>query len=231
MRDDADPEQRIARSWIANAPAWTQAVRSGAIASRRAGTDAAIVDAVTACGARRVLDLGCGEGWLARALAARGIDVLGIDASAALVDAARAAGGARFDVAGYADIACGRFAAGAFDAVVFNFALLGEDLAPALDAARACLADGGTLLVQTVHPWTACGANAYVDGWRSEDFASIGGGFVEMPWYFRTVSSWFDALRAAGFAVDGLAEPHDRATGRPLSLLLRASLHELRERH
>ncbi|HSK40392.1 MAG TPA: hypothetical protein VK943_11555, partial [Arenibaculum sp.] len=58
----------LADSWTANAGLWTQAVRSGAIASRRLATDDAVVRAVAARRPRRVLDLGCGEGWLARAL-------------------------------------------------------------------------------------------------------------------------------------------------------------------
>ena len=224
MHTGADRERRILRSWTANATAWTRAVREGRITSRRAGTDAAIVDAVLGSGARRILDLGCGEGWLARGLAAHGREVVGTDASAALVEAARAAGGARFATAGYADIASGAFAPGRFDAVVFNFALLGEDLRTPLDAARACLAAGGTLFAQTVHPWSACGANDYADGWRSENFAAIGDGFaVPMPWYFRTLAGWHAAFADAGWRIDRIDEPRAADGGTPLSLLLRAS--------
>jgi SAM-dependent methyltransferase len=85
----------VAESWVANAEAWTAAVRGGAIPSRRAGTDAAIVEACAAAlpalAGAAVLDLGCGEGWLARALAARGARVAGADGSAPLVERARAA--------------------------------------------------------------------------------------------------------------------------------------------
>ena len=38
-----DEKERLWRSWVANAPAWTEVVREGRIESRRAGTDAAIV--------------------------------------------------------------------------------------------------------------------------------------------------------------------------------------------
>jgi len=65
-------------------PPWTQAVRQGTIASRVLVTDAAIVQTVRAYHQAPlhapVIDLGCGEGWLARALAAQGLDVLGLDA-------------------------------------------------------------------------------------------------------------------------------------------------------
>lgn len=148
---DDERESRIERSWRVNADAWTRAVREQRIASRKAGTDAAIVEAVAGSGARRVADLGCGEGWLARALAARGCEVVGIDASPELIAAARELGGARFESIAYADLVAR--ALGRFDAAVFNFALLGDDLRTPLTAARSLLADNGLLFIQTVHPW------------------------------------------------------------------------------
>ena len=64
-------DQRLLASWDANAAAWTTAVREQRIPSRRAGTDAAIVQACLRTIAATVLDVGCGEGWLARALTRR----------------------------------------------------------------------------------------------------------------------------------------------------------------
>jgi 2-polyprenyl-3-methyl-5-hydroxy-6-metoxy-1,4-benzoquinol methylase len=215
-------EARLQHSWRANAAAWSDAVREQRIASRRAGTDAAIVDAVRRTQAQRVLDAGCGEGWLARALAGDGRDVVGVDASPELIAAAQALGGARFEVAAYADLAA-RDDLGRFDAVVFNFALLGEDLRTPLQAARALLRSGGALIVQTVHPWPAAAGGAYADGWRTETFAGFGDGFREpMPWYFRTLGAWLRALSEEGFRVEACIEPVDAADGRLLSLLLHA---------
>lgn len=219
MTDD-DQEFRIAHSWRANAEAWTRAVREQRIASRKAGTDAAIVDAVVSSGARRVADLGCGEGWLARALAARGCKVVGIDGSPELIAAARELGGARFEAIAYANLDV--HALGRFDAAVFNFALLDDDLRTPLAAAHSLLTDRGSLFVQTVHPWIACGEAPYADGWRLETFDAFGGEFRKpMPWYFRTLQSWSDALRDAGFTIDAIVEPS--ADGKPLSLLMRAT--------
>ena len=85
-------ERQLLQAWNANAAAWTAAVRERAIPSRIAGTDQAIVDAVRAVRPARVLDVGCGEGWLARRLHAEtGCAVIGIDGSAPLIAAARAA--------------------------------------------------------------------------------------------------------------------------------------------
>jgi 2-polyprenyl-3-methyl-5-hydroxy-6-metoxy-1,4-benzoquinol methylase len=93
----SSPEtKRLRRSWIANATAWREAVREQRIESRRLVTDAAVVSAVLAESPRRVLDLGCGEGWLGRALSGHGIAVTGVDGSAPLIEAARSLGGATF---------------------------------------------------------------------------------------------------------------------------------------
>jgi 2-polyprenyl-3-methyl-5-hydroxy-6-metoxy-1,4-benzoquinol methylase len=215
-------EEALRASWDSNAAAWTEAVRGGGIPSRRAGTDAAIVEAVARVPGRRVLDVGCGEGWLARALAERGREVVGVDGSAELVERAREAGGGTFRVLGYDEIeADPGLLGGPFDAVVCNFALLGERVAPLLRALSTALAPEGRLLVQTVHPFTACGDAPYRDGWRTEDFAGFARPFpAAMPWRFRTVGSWLAEVSDAGLEVAALEEPVHPETGRPLSLIL-----------
>ncbi len=218
------PRDRLIRSWTGNAAAWTAAVRDGRIESRRLATDAAILDALRALRPARVLDVGCGEGWLCRALAAHGIEAVGIDVSAPLMDAARAAGSGRFEVLPYAGLADAARRLGSFDALACNFALLEEDIVPMLRDLHVLLAPGGHLVIQTVHPWTACGDEAYRDGWRLEDFAAFGDqAFPEpMPWYFRTLATWLANLDDAGYRVDRLREPAHPGTARPLSLLLEA---------
>jgi 2-polyprenyl-3-methyl-5-hydroxy-6-metoxy-1,4-benzoquinol methylase len=218
-----DAEARIRASWVANAEGWTTAVRGRAIPSRQAGTDAAIVTALSALPPGRLLDVGCGEGWLARALASTGHSVVGIDASPPLVERARELGGGDFRVLGYEALAADPAAvAGApFDAVVCNFSLLGEELVPLLRALAQLLAPDAPLLIQTVHPFSAVGETPYRDGWREETFAGFGSGFqAPMPWYFRTVGSWLRVLAEAGFMVTSLDEPLNPSTGRPLSLLI-----------
>ena len=219
-----DPEGSgsIMRSWETNAGAWARAVREGRIESRRLATDTAIVDAVLRREPGRVLDVGCGEGWLCRALSAHGVEAVGVDGSAPLVEAARVLGGGQFAIASYEEIARdpSRLGEKAFDAVVCNFALLEADLTPLLRGLRSLLRSGGAVLIQTVHPWSV-GIAPYVDGWRTEDFAGLGGDFPEpMPWYFRTLASWVEQLRSAGLAVVSVEEPAHPTTRRPLSLVL-----------
>jgi 2-polyprenyl-3-methyl-5-hydroxy-6-metoxy-1,4-benzoquinol methylase len=214
------------RSWDTNADAWTDAVRERRIASRRAGTDAAILAAVLRGKPASVLDVGCGEGWLARGLAPEGCRVVGIDASQALITAATLLGAGTFAAMTYAEIGAHAAALGApFDVAVCNFSLLEAELAPQLAALRGVLEANGRLVIQTVHPWVANGSEAYVDGWREETFASFGAGFAApMPWYFRTLASWVEVVGAAGFRIVRIDEPVDAESGRPLSLLIEAGL-------
>lgn len=217
-----DREAALVWSWLANAEAWTRAVREGRIASRRLATDAAIVQAVVERTPKRVLDLGCGEGWLMRALAERGIETIGLDASLELVMAAEETGGGRYRCVSYDELVDDPTRAGGpYDVIAANFSLLGADVVPLLRALRQNLGPGGALVIQTVHPWTAAGDEGYADGWRTETFDAFGGDFAEpMPWYFRTLASWVDALRDGGFRVSTLREPIHPETGAPASLVM-----------
>lgn len=218
-------DKSIAESWLANARAWTDIVRSDGIASRRRGTNAAVVAAVAGLAPATLLDVGCGEGWLCREFSARGVDCVGVDGSPPLVEAARGAGGGRFEVADYATLTQGATLPGPFDAIVCNFALLDEGIVPLLTGLRRRLAASGHLVIHTVHPWEACGEQGYADGWRTETFSAFGAGRFPsaMPWYFRTLPRWIADLREAGLVLAGLHEPLDRDTGRPLSLLMIAA--------
>lgn len=218
-------EARQRRSWDANADAWTRAIRSGAVASREGGTNRAVVEAVLRLAPRSVLDVGCGEGWLAHALSGDGRDVVGVDASLALVRAAREGPG-RFACHGYDELAHDPgLLPGPFDVAACNFSLLDEDLVPLLAVLRVRLTPGrGRLVIQTLHPWTAAGDGPYRDGWREETFDAFGAAFAApMPWYARTAASWFEALARAGFRVERLEEPIAGEARRPWSLLLTAA--------
>jgi len=220
-----DNPTRIRHSWDSNASAWTRAVREQRIDSRRLATDEAIVRAVLEGSPHRVLDIGCGEGWLCRVLEARGCEVVGIDASPALIEAARQAGEGQYEVLSQAELV-GEAGAhlGRFDALVCNFALFDEDLAPLLRGLQQRLAPGGRLLIQTLHPWSACGDEPYEDGWRLETFSAFGDEFREsMPWYFRTFESWLALLHASGWRLLALREPRRPDTGAACSLLLVAA--------
>jgi 2-polyprenyl-3-methyl-5-hydroxy-6-metoxy-1,4-benzoquinol methylase len=215
-----NPESTLLQSWHHNAQPWIEAIRAGTIESRHQVTDQAILLAVLGRQPERVLDLGCGEGWLLRALTDRSIAAVGVDGEATLVEAARAAGSSPVHVASYEELVEETVDIGRdYDLICANFALLHQDIIPLLAAMNALLAPGGALIIQTLHPWTAA-ADDYQDGWRQESFASFKGQWQPMPWYFRTLSSWLNALDMAGFRLVSLQEPQHPQSPVPQSLLL-----------
>lgn len=213
-------ESALLHSWHHNAKPWIEAIRTGSIESRLKVTDQAILVAVLSRQPERVLDLGCGEGWLLRALAERGIEAVGVDGDATLVDAARTSGSSTVHLASYEALAEAKVDIGNdYDLICANFALLHQDIIPLLAAMNALLSPGGALVIQTLHPWTAA-AGDYQDGWRTETFDGFAGQWQPMPWYLRTLSSWFNALDMAGFRLVGLQEPQHPQSAVPQSLLL-----------
>ena len=215
-------DAKVIDSWHTNAAAWSDIVRDQGVESRRLVTDAAIVDAVRRCAPRRVLDLGCGEGWLSRRLAQdHQMDVLGVDAIPDLVRQAQSLGGASYEVATYESLATRAFDR-PFDAVVANFSLIG---AGAVDGVvhrvPAWLGAGGWFVMQTVHPLVAVGELPYRTGWRPGSWAGFPSSFTDpAPWYFQTTADWLALIVRAGLALVEVQEPLHPATERPASLLI-----------
>src|ERR1700686_2088620 len=166
-------DEQIVDSWRKNASPWTAAVRENQIATRTLVTNKAIVDAVLSRSPRTVLDIGCGEGWLARALAEHGIQPIGVDVVPALIERARSAGGGEFSVASYESIAAGELDV-TVDVAVANFSLIGkESVEGVINRAPSLLNDGGSLIIQTLHPVASWGDRSSSDGWRTGSGAGL----------------------------------------------------------
>ena len=136
------------------APWYVEAFRAGYL-EVYAHRDAAAAEAETAFAvaalgdATRILDAGCGAGRHARALAARGLDVIGIDLSLDLLQVGAAEGGGPRYVRG--DLRVLPFRDGAFDGAVSFFTSFGyfDEAGNARHAAglRRVLRRGGRLLL------------------------------------------------------------------------------------
>ena len=215
--DDQNKEAAILSSWHNNVDAWTDAVRKSEIGSRVAVTDAAIGNAVVAQDPKTVLDLGCGEGWLVRALASLGVAAEGIDGIAGLINRATELGGT-FSVLSYQDFARGGWQKHV-DCVVCNFSLLGHYVvADVLSAIPSVLNSNGCCVIQTLHP--AFNGAPYCDGWREGSWQGFSDDFCDpAPWYFRTLSSWLELISASGFMLRELIEPLNPQTGLPASII------------
>jgi 2-polyprenyl-3-methyl-5-hydroxy-6-metoxy-1,4-benzoquinol methylase len=214
-------DEKIVDSWRTNATPWTSAVREQRIESRRLVTDRAVIDAVMSRKPESVLDLGCGEGWLVRALGAQGVrSVIGVDVVPALIDQARAAGGGEFRVASYEAIARGELEV-TVDVAVANFALIGKEAVDELiHSTPKLLRPGGTLVIQTLHPVIACGDLPYKDGWRTGSWAGFSDDFTDpAPWYFRTLESWVHLIASSRLTLVEIREPIHPVTSKPASVV------------
>ncbi|MGK4580589.1 class I SAM-dependent methyltransferase [Kitasatospora sp. HPMI-4] len=201
-------------------------------------------------GGCRVLDLGCGEGIIARAVAARGAAVLGIDPSPRMIEHARAAGtGGAGTVVYEVDDGCvlGTVADSSVDWVTAGLSLNNvPDLDAALAAVRRVLAARGSLVLTIPHPcfeaphagWTqaADGAARRVVGdylaegfWRSGNPEAV----RRAGNHHRTLATYLTALLRHAFVVEAVAEPapsaevaaeQPRRHGLPPFLAIRACL-------
>jgi SAM-dependent methyltransferase len=168
---------------------------------------------------RRTIEVGCGEGRLARELVARGHDVVGIDASPAL---ARAAANHDSPVSvAVADIASLPVATATADIVVCFMVLMDiEDLGGGVAELARILTPGGTLCAGILHPIMTSGlfipGDEYGTFYMGEylktmrhvlDIQRRDGGIFKFRLEHRPIESYFRAFEAAGLTVTALREP------------------------
>jgi ubiquinone/menaquinone biosynthesis C-methylase UbiE len=182
----------------------------------------------------RVCDLCCGQGWSARELAACGATVTGIDISARLIEMALQIEAEhpsgivyrKGDVQRLPEIADG-----SFDEVTCILALMDiEDLAGVLATVARILRPGGLFVFAITHPcfqtpdsrWTGQAGGTvrrevrayFREGlWRSDNPHGVRG---QVGAYHRTLSTYIDALDAAGLSLERMREPQpaDEVAGR-----------------
>lgn len=168
---------------------------------------------------RRTLDLGCGEGRLARDLTALGHEVVAVDVSPTMVAAARQAGPQI--PALLADAAALPFADAAFDLVVAFMSLQDIDAMERAVAESARVLDpGGRLCLAIVHPFQAAGkfasddddapfvvAGSYLDRQHTVDVLERDGIRMTFASQHRPLETYSRAFEDAGLLIERLREP------------------------
>ena len=122
--------------WDASAEAWIESLKTGGDFSRVAVLDRPMLAAVHASGARRVLDVGCGEGRFCRMMAEIVPQVVGLDPTVRLLSEARKLGGAQYAQGRAEDMP---FEDGDFDLVVSYLSLIDIPECAAAGAKRRAL--------------------------------------------------------------------------------------------
>lgn len=212
----------ILESWKANAANWIATIDNQEIESRKLVTNTAIIDTIKSYSLKRMIDIGCGEGWLTRALLQAGIEAVGVDAVEDLVKNAISKGGPQYFVGSYADIVSGKvLEPHAYDSAVINFALLDkEESEKLIHYLSGLLIPKGLLFIQTLHPFSIAAADSYVSEWKEGSWDGLKQPFVlPYQWYFRTLQDWCQLFTSAGFIIEEIREPVHPQTLKPLSLL------------
>ena len=146
----------------------------------------------------RILDLGCGDGTLTLRLIEAGAEVVGVDSSQAMVDAARARG---ID-ARVADARALEFD-GEFSAVFSNAALHWiHDADAVLESVSRALVSGGRFVAE--FGGHGCVAAIVVAMVAVLERRGVDGR-AAVPWYFPSVEEYRTRLSRHGFAVDSIA--------------------------
>lgn len=158
----------------------------------------------------RVLDAGCGPGLYAEALLERGAEVVGFDASSAMVELARERVGDR------AEIRVARldeplpYPDASVDLVVCALAIhYVADERAAFAEMRRVLRPGGAAVVSTQHPttdWLRKGGS-YFDRVLETDAWSMLSGRHEVQFWREPLSDLCAAATDAGFVIQRLVEP------------------------
>ena len=236
--DGMIPEARAARlarqSWNRAADIWEDFVETGKDDSRDLVHGPALLRAVGPVRGLRVLDLGCGQGYFTRKLAARGASVIGLDWSAGMIARARAQEarhrlGIEFRILDARRVGSA-WPASSFDRVVACMSFMD---APGLDrilhGISRVLRPGGRLVFSITHPLSS----SRVSRWQTDREGAHGSRILDryfdegatpmhwrMPrlrrpfsvphWHF-TLETWFRKLRRAGFRVVDLTEPKPTA--------------------
>jgi SAM-dependent methyltransferase len=230
----------IAADWDGKARDWDRQVGEDGDDNRRMNSDPVLWRLLGDVRGRRVLDAGCGTGYLSRKLALQGAHVVGIDVSPAMIAIASERARAReLELEHRVDSAASlaTISAGCIDALVSNYVLMDlPDLAGAARAMARVLIPGGVAVLVFSHPCFPLGGDTVQDRalravtyhWRSSYF--VPGVRTDPPWrHFTTPFTWFHrplstyvgAFRAAGLLVDALEEPHAEGEYLPCSVAFR----------
>jgi ubiquinone/menaquinone biosynthesis C-methylase UbiE len=229
--------REVGRYWNGNARAWTELARAGYDIYRDFINSPAFFAMLPDVAGRRVLDIGCGEGYNTRLLAARGARAVGIDIAEQFVEYAIASEreepcGIEYRIASAVELP---FADATFDAATAFMSLMDiPETDRVLAEAFRVLRPGGFFQFSISHPCfdtpfrrTVRDENGQKIGVEVGDYWGKVDGRVERwlfssappevrekfepfetPRFTRTLSGWLNLMLDTGFSIERFGEPY-----------------------
>jgi SAM-dependent methyltransferase len=204
---------RTRAAWEQQAAGWIEWARSPELDHTFWGFNLPALLRLVPPPGRLTVDVGCGEGRVARELIRRGHTVVGVEGSEALAAAARAAQPA-FEVH-VGDARQLPLADGAADLAVASMSLLNIDSMPeAVAEVARVLAPGGRFCFSLVHPSNSAKplgehpeAGSYFAQYGYAEERERDGRGMTFHDIHRPLSAYAGALEAAGLLIEALREP------------------------
>ncbi len=217
----ASDQNEIRERWNRLAADWDRQVGDEGDDNRRLNSDPVLWQLAGDVAGLRVLDAGCGTGYLSRQLRERGALVIGVDVAEEMIAIAR---GKSPDLDYRVDSCCElqSLEAESFDLVLANYVLMDlPDLEAAVTAFYRVLKPGGAAVVIFSHPCFPQGDAEDADSPRRISYYWEFNYFepqrrVDPPWghfqddfvwFHRPLSYYWKVFQSAGFRVSDFEEP------------------------
>jgi SAM-dependent methyltransferase len=208
----------MTNGWEEAASTWISGMGSEGDFVRHSVLDAPMLERARASGARRAIDVGCGEGRFCRKLAAAGVSTAGIDPAPSFVSQAR-----RLHPEGEYQVAQAEhlpFGDGHFDLAVSYLSLIDiPDLRSAIGEMARVLRPGGHLLIANLTSFytassppgwikAADGSRRFqIDNYMSERSEWVELGPIKVMNWHRPLSTYMSLLLGAGLELRYFDEP------------------------
>lgn len=211
------------KEWGKNADFWVKIIRDNLDPFRLRITNKAVINSLGKKKNLKILDAGCGEGYLSRFIAKKGHRVFGIDASQKLIESAKEmekkkALGIKYSTG---DFRKTRFPSSYFDLIVSNQTIHEiPDPEKALKEFQRVLKKEGGIICLFLHPCFDFSpsdlkkrhfALTYFQKLRINKGKYFVGGIVSHSPYFYLhlpLSSWLKIFTKTGFLISNIDEPH-----------------------
>lgn len=206
--------QQKQEEWQKNANFWIKIIRENLDPFRLKVTNRAILESLKDKKNLRILDIGCGEGYLCRILAKKGHRIFGIDFCPELIKAAKDLEKRRPLGIGYSigDFRKTKFPSLYFDAIISHHTINEiENPEEAFKEFSRILKKDGRLILLFLHPCFEIDPKIYFQKAKiKKSYYLVSGIKSPSPYFYLhlPLSEWIELLTRYGFLIKKIKEPH-----------------------